>query len=96
MEVLPHFWINYFNQNLNLQPSGGTITLTGTTTCLITLTIASTAFIGYNNSNPYIQLGNVNGNNYGVASTPSNFSSSASTGDTVLRCINNLIFLFKY
>lgn len=28
-----------YNQNLNLQPSGGTITLTGTTTCSSTLTV---------------------------------------------------------
>ena len=69
----------------------GTSILQNASTHLSTLTIASTAFVGYNNSNPYIQLGNVNGNNYGVASTPGNFSSSASTGDTVLRCINNLL-----
>ena len=37
------------------------------------------------------RIGNVNGNNYGVASTPGNYSSSAPTGDTILRCINNLL-----
>ena len=37
------------------------------------------------------RIGNVNGNNDGVASIPGNFSSSASTGDTILTCINNLL-----
>ena len=31
-----------FNQNLNLQPSGGTITLSGATTCLNNLNVSGT------------------------------------------------------
>jgi len=69
----------------------GTTILQNAATCESTLTIASIAFVGYNNNNPYVQLGNINGNNYGVASTPGNFSTSAATGDTILRSINNLL-----
>jgi len=69
----------------------GTTILQNAATCESTLTIASIAFVGYNNNNPYVQLGNINGNNYCVASTPGNFSTSAATGDTILRSINNLL-----
>ena len=45
-----------------------------------------------NASTPNIQMGNTNGNNFGLASSAGVFSTSASTGDMVIRSINNLIF----
>ena len=43
-----------------------------------------------NTVNPYVQFGSVNGHNLGVATGAGGLSSSAATGDMVLRSINNL------
>ena len=50
--------------------------INGATTCASTLTIASTTIVGNNNSNPNLQLGSINGNNYSIASSSGAFSSS--------------------
>jgi len=50
-----------------------------------------TGLLTINASVPNIQMGGTNGNNIGLASSAGVFSTSASTGDIVLRGINNLI-----
>jgi hypothetical protein len=86
--------------NTSLYISGTTI-LNNTTTCTSSLNISgntilnNSLIVGNNNSYPYLQLGSSNGYNLGVASTANSFSTSAATGDTILRTTGNTRLLLQ-
>jgi hypothetical protein len=86
--------------NTSLYVSGLTI-LNNTTTCRSSLNVSgntilnNSLIVGNNNSYPTIQLGSTNGYNLGVATTANSFSTSAATGDTILRTTGNTRLLLQ-
>jgi hypothetical protein len=56
-----------------------------------TTTFNGALYMGRNDSYPDLRLGSSNGNNLGIATNASGFSSSSAAGDMALRTINRLI-----
>jgi len=90
------FGINGGVLRYNVPTGASHVFYTGTTVRLNidsggSLIASGKLIVGNNNAYPDLQLGSTNGNNLGIATGASGFSTSALAGDMVIRSLNRLI-----